>query len=96
MEMKTPVHPGKFLKEDCIEPSGLTITEAAKKLKISRQILSQILNGKTGISAEMALKISKVFGGSPETWLKLQIQYDLSVARAKINLDDYETVQKSA
>ncbi len=81
MPMKNPPHPGRIVKQDCIEPLGLTITGAAKALGISRQALNNLVNGKAGISPEMAVRISKAFGGSPEMWLRLQANYDLAQVR---------------
>ncbi len=70
-------HPGEVLKELCIEPLGLTVTEAAKGLGVSRKTLSSILNGKSGISPEMAVRLSIAFNTSSESWLNQQSQYDL-------------------
>lgn len=81
MPMKNPPHPGRIVRQDCIEPLGLTITGAAKALGISRQALNNLVNGKAGISPEMAVRISKAFGGSPEMWLRLQANYDLARVR---------------
>ncbi len=81
MPMKNPPHPGRIVRQDCIEPLGLTITGAAKALGISRQALNNLVNGKAGISPEMAVRISKAFGGSPEMWLRLQANYDLAQVR---------------
>ena len=81
MPMKNPPHPGRIVKQDCIEPLGLTITGAAKALGISRQALNNLVNGKAGISPEMAVRISKAFGGSAEMWLRLQANYDLAQVR---------------
>lgn len=78
MPMKNPPHPGRIVREDCVEPLGLTITEAAKVLGVTRQALNNLVNGKAGISPEMAVRISKAFGGSPEMWLRLQVNYDLA------------------
>ena len=75
--MHNPPHPGEVLKELCIEPLGLTVTEAAKGLGISRKTLSAILNGKSGISPEMAVRLSIAFNTSSESWLNQQSQYDL-------------------
>ena len=75
--MHNPPHPGEVLKELCIEPLGLTVTEAAKGLGISRKTLSTILNGKSGISPEMAVRLSIAFNTSSESWLNQQTQYDL-------------------
>ena len=80
MRMKNPPHPGKSIRYDCIEPLGLTITEAAKRLGVTRQALNNLVNGKTGISPEMAIRLSKAFGSSPEVWLGLQMDYDLAEA----------------
>src|SRR3990172_8642477 len=77
MRMKNPPHPGKHVRLDCIEPLGLTITDAAKRLGVTRQTLNNLVNGKAGISPEMAIRLSKAFGGSPEVWLGLQMEYDL-------------------
>lgn len=77
MLMHNPPHPGEVLKELCLEPLGLTVTEAAKGLGISRKTLSTILNGKAGISPEMAVRLSIAFNTSSESWLNQQSQYDL-------------------
>ncbi|PTL36397.1 addiction module antidote protein, HigA family [Candidatus Methylomirabilis limnetica] len=78
MRMKNPPHPGGVVLHDCIEPLGLTITEAAAALGVTRTTLSELVNGKRGISLEMAVRLSKVFGGSAESWLLQQAQYDLT------------------
>lgn len=77
MLMHNPPHPGKVLKELCLEPLGLTVTETAKGLGVSRKTLSAILNGKSGISPEMAVRLSIAFNTSSESWLNQQSQYDL-------------------
>ena len=81
MPMINPPHPGRIVREDCVEPLGLTITAAAKALGVTRQALNNLVNGKAGISPEMAVRLSKVFGSSPEMWLRLQVNYDLSQVR---------------
>ena len=83
MKMHNPPHPGEILRELCIEPLGLTITEAAEALGISRKTLSTILNGRSGISPEMAVRLSLAFGTSSESWLNQQLQYDLWEAEKK-------------
>jgi addiction module HigA family antidote len=80
--MKNPPHPGLVVLQECIEPSGLTITRAAQALGVTRNTLSELANGKRGISPEMAVRLSKVFGGSAESWLVQQAQYDLAHVRA--------------
>ena len=77
MRMYNPPHPGEVLKELCIEPLTLTVTEAAEALGVSRKTLSAILNARAGISPEMALRVGKAFDTSPESWLNQQMQYDL-------------------
>lgn len=77
MVMHNPPHPGEVIRELCIDPLGLTVTEAAKGLGVSRKTLSALLNGRFGISAEMAIRLSKAFGGSAESWMIQQAQYDL-------------------
>jgi addiction module HigA family antidote len=78
MAMKNPPHPGSFVFDECIEPLGLTITDAAAALGVTRTTLSELVNGKRGISPEMAVRISKVFGGSAQSWIVQQAQYDLA------------------
>ena len=77
MQMHNPPHPGEVLKELCIKPLGLTITDTAKTLDVSRKTLSSIINGKSGISPEMAVRLSIAFNTSSESWLNQQLQYDL-------------------
>ena len=80
MPMKNPPHPGESVRADCIEPLGVTVTEAAKALGVSRQALNNLINGQAGISPEMAIRLDKAFGGGAETWLRLQAAYDLAQA----------------
>src|ERR1035441_3481544 len=82
MPMKNPHHPGGFVLRLCIEPLGLNITEAAAALGVTRTTLSELVNERRGISPEMAVRLSKVFGGSAESWLVQQAQYDLAHVRA--------------
>ena len=77
MRMKNPPHPGRIVRQECIEPLGLTITEAAERLGVTRQTLNNLVNEKAGISPEMAIRLSKAFGSSPEVWLGMQMEYDL-------------------
>jgi addiction module HigA family antidote len=84
MPMKNPPHPGEIIRDLYIVPLDLTVTEAAAGLGVTRKTLSQLLNGRAGISPEMALRLSKAFGRSPESWLQLQNQYDLAQVIAKV------------
>jgi len=77
IQMHNPPHPGEVLRELCLEPMGLSVTEAAEALGVSRKTLSSILNGRAGISPEMAIRLSKAFDTSPESWLNQQQQFDL-------------------
>ena len=77
MKMHNPPHPGEVLRELCLTPLGLTVTDAARALGVSRKTLSSILNGRSGISAEMAVRLSIAFATTPESWLNQQVQYDL-------------------
>ncbi len=77
MKMHNPPHPGEVLKTLCLEPLHLTVTEAARSLGVSRKTLSAILNGRAGISPEMAVRLSIAFNTSAESWLNQQLQYDL-------------------
>ena len=76
--MKNPPHPGRIVRQECIEPLGLTVTEAARALGVTRQALNNLVNLKAGISPEMAIRLSKAFGSSPEVWLGMQMTYDLA------------------
>jgi len=78
--MKNPPHPGRIIREECIEPLGLTITEAAARLGVTRQALNNVINGKAGVSPEMSIRLSKAFGSKPDVWLGLQMEYDLAEA----------------
>ena len=81
MTMKNPPHPGLVVLHDCIEPLGLTITDAADALGVTRNTLSELVNGKRGISPEMAVRLAKVFGGTEDGWLVQQAQYELAQVR---------------
>ncbi len=81
MPMKNPPHPGGVVLRQCIEPLGVSITDAAAALGVTRTTLSELVNGKRGISPEMAVRLEKVFGGSAESWLVQQAQYDLAQVR---------------
>ena len=83
MKMHNPPHPGEILRELCLEPLGLTVTEAAESLGVSRKTLSAILNGRAGISPEMAIRLSIAFDTPAESWLNQQTQYDLWEADKK-------------
>lgn len=83
MAMHNPPHPGEVIRELCLEPLGLSVTAAAEGLGVTRKHFSDLLNGRSGISPEMAIRLSKAFGGSPESWLRQQMQYDLWKARQK-------------
>ena len=81
--MHNPPHPGEVIREFCIKPLGVTVTDAAKALGISRKTLSELLNGHAGITPEMAIRLSIAFDTTPESWLTQQMQYDLWVAEQK-------------
>lgn len=81
--MEYPPHPGLSVRYDCIEPVGLSITQAAEVLGVSRKHLSDIVNGHSGISAEMAIRLDKAFGGGAAVWFQLQADYDLAKALAR-------------
>ena len=78
MKMKNPPHPGRIVRQECIEALGLTVTEAARALGVTRQALNNLVNLKAGISPEMAIRLSKAFGSSPEVWLGMQMAYALA------------------
>ncbi len=87
LRMKNPPHPGVIVLQECIEPLGLTISGAAIALGVTRNTLSELVNGRRGVSPEMAVRLAKVFGGHEESWLVQQAQYDLAqVRRDRIHL----------
>ena len=90
MSMHNPPHPGEVLRELCIEPLGITITDAARSLGVSRKTLSAILNERAGISPEMAIRLAKAFDTTAESWLSQQMQYDLWVASQSLGEVDVE------
>jgi addiction module HigA family antidote len=85
MPMHDPPHPGEHIRHDCLGPLGLTVSKAAQVLGVSRKTLSELVNGRAGISPEMAIRLSKAFGGSPEVWLGMQMNHDLWHAQQKAN-----------
>lgn len=81
MTMHNPPHPGGIVKRQCLEPLGLSVTKAAEGLGVTRQALSDLVNEKAGVSIDMAIRLSKAFGSTPETWLGMQTAWDLWQAR---------------
>lgn len=81
MRMKNPPHPGLSVRHDCLEPLGLSVADGADALGVTRQALNNLVMGRAGISAEMAIRLDKAFGGGAETWLRLQAVYDLAQAQ---------------
>jgi antitoxin HigA-1 len=77
MEMHNPAHPGEIVREECLKPLGLSMTATAEALGVTRKALSDLLNGHTGVSPDMAIRLEKVFGSTADTWLGMQMQYDL-------------------
>ena len=96
MPMKNPPHPGLSVRHDCLEPLGLSVTEAARKLGVSRKQLSDVVNGRAGISPEMAIRLDKAFGGGAETWLRLQASYDLAQAMRHADRIKVERLTRAA
>ena len=96
MLMKNPPHPGEHIRLDCILPLGLSITAAARILGVSRQALNNLVNGHAGISPEMAVRLSKAFGGSPEVWLGMQMEYDLAQVMRRADRIEVERVPAPA
>jgi len=96
MAMHNPPHPGEFITEVYLEPNGISGRELAAKLAVSPSTLSRILKGSSGVSPEMALRLSKALGRSPESWLAMQFNYDLWQARQRVDLKSVTKVQLSA
>ena len=93
MRMHNPPHPGEIIREFCIEPLNLSVTEAANALGVTRKTLSALLNGRSGISPEMALRLSKVFGRTAEGWLRLQLQFDLWKTEQSVDISRLRRVE---
>lgn len=83
MTMHNPPHPGRIVRQECIEASGLTVTDAARALGVTRQTLNNLVTENAGISPEMAIRLEQVFGSTADTWLRMQAAYDLAQARKK-------------
>jgi antitoxin HigA-1 len=81
--MHNPPHPGEIIRDQCLEPLGLSVTDAAKGLGVTRKALSELLNGHAGVSPEMAIRLEKAFGSTAETWLRMQLAYDLWQAQQR-------------
>ena len=96
MAMKNPPHPGLSVRHDCLEPLRLGVTEAAKKLGVSRKQLSDIVNCHSGISPEMAIRLDKAFGGGADTWFRLQATYDLARAMKQADRIKVERLSPAA
>ncbi len=92
MEIYNPCHPGKILKEEYLEPLGLSITEAALKLGVTRKTLSAIINERSGISPVMALRLARAFNTTPDLWVGMQAQYDLWQAKQTAKIDDVQVM----
>ena len=95
MVMKNPPHPGRSIKDACLDPLGLTVTEGARVLDVARHTLSRLINAQAGISPDMAIRLEKAFGSSADVWLRMQAAYDLAQARThenRIDVKRYETV----
>ena len=99
MPMKNPPHPGRIVREECLQPLGLTVTSGAKVLGVSRQALNNLVNQRAGISPDMAIRLAKAFGASAQTWLRMQSNYDLAVAlrsQSKIRVRRYRRSEVAA
>lgn len=99
MPMKNPPHPGRIVREECLQPLGLSVTEGAKALGVSRQALNNLVNERAGISPEMAIRLAKAFGSSAQTWLRMQSNYDLAKAlksESQIRVRRYRRAQVAA
>ncbi len=95
MVMKNPPHPGRSIKDACLDPLGLTVTEGARVLNVARHTLSRLINAQAGISPDMAIRLEKAFGSSADVWLRMQAAYDLAQARThenRIDVKRYEAV----
>jgi antitoxin HigA-1 len=95
--MKNPPHPGCSIRTACLDPLGLSVREGAEVLGVTRQTLNNVIHGKSGISPQTAIRLSKAFGSTPETWLRMQLAYDLAQARkdeSKIKVRRHQGLQE--
>ncbi|MCU7904692.1 MAG: HigA family addiction module antidote protein [Candidatus Thiodiazotropha sp. (ex Epidulcina cf. delphinae)] len=93
IEQHNPMHPGAFIKRVYLEPNNIGSNELARQLKVSTGLVSRLVNEKTGVSSEMALKLSKVLGRSPESWMLMQDNYDLWQAKKVVDLNEYQALE---
>jgi|SRR5690625_204952 len=93
MSMYNPPHPGEFIRQVYMEPFNITGRTLAAKLRVSPSTLNRLLKGSSGVSSEMALRLSKTLGRSPESWLAMQDSYDLWQAKRAVNLDAVEKIE---
>ena len=99
MSMKNPPHPGRIVREECLQALGLSVTAGAKALGVSRQALNNLVNERAGISPEMAIRLAKAFGSTAQTWLRMQSNYDLAQAlksESKIRVRRYQRAKVAA
>lgn len=96
MTMYNPPHPGEFINETYIKPLNISLREAAIKLDVSPSTFSRLIKGQSDISPEMALRLNKAFGRTPESWLKMQANYELWKARKSVNLDAVSVIYNHA
>ena len=96
MSMHNPPHPGEVLKELYLDPLEITVTDAAKALNVTRKTLSAVINRRSGVSSEMALRLSKALNTSPEVWINLQAKFDLWNAKQNLSVKDVKLLRKAA
>jgi addiction module HigA family antidote len=96
MNMHNPPHPGEFIRDVYLEPFGLSARQLAQRLGVSASTLTRVLKGSSGVSPEMALRLAKALGRSPESWLEMQDRYDLWIARQHVSLDEIEPIEFDA
>src|SRR4051812_11320365 len=96
MPMKNPPHPGRIVRQECLEPLGLSVTDGAKALGVSRNALSELVNERRGVSAEMAIRLAKAFGSTPEAWAGLQFDYDMAQAMKQADQINVQRVSTPA
>ncbi len=96
MPMKNPCHPGSIVRHDCLEPLGLSVTGGARVLGVTRQALNNLVNGRAGVSPEMAVRLSRAFGCEPEFWLRLQMNFDLAELRRRRTVIDVRRYRKAS